>query len=759
MKDCICYDLKMLGAALVTILILAISDTAVAQLEKYNVLWNTPSTDSWGSMPIGNGDIGANIWVSPEGELYVYISKTDAWSENGRLLKIGKIKIAFTPGVIENAKFKQELDLKTGTIRISTQRANQWLDLDFWIDANNPVLILNGQCSVPLQVEVEYEGWRNERRKLTKDELFSAYGLVNSPGPVFVEPDVLCSEENALMWYHRNERSIWEKTLEVQALAEFSESLNDPLIHRTFGAYVQGESLIKISDKKLVSQEPSRNIEIAIFPYTAQAKTVDQWKIDVRNSVKRIQNTRLIERKQEHDEWWQNFWDRHYIFVESSKETEKVYQLTQGYLLQRFINASGGRGNMPIKFNGSIFTVDVPRPVKATSGFDADYRDWGGCYWWQNTRLPYWSMLFSGDFELMEPLFKMYMEALPLAKFRTEKYYNHMGAMFPETMYFWGAWTNDNYGWERTGKPDGLSDNLYIRYEWQGAIELIAMMLDYHSFLQDDNFLKRTIIPFALEILTFYDEHYERDSKGEIVFEPSQALETYWEGTINPMPEIAGLKHVTRALLKLNENLIDTEVWQLCEKLQQELPELPMAVVDGKKVLMPAEVLGPKRNVENPELYAIFPYTWYGLGKPDLEVAQQSYLVRQHKDYWGWQQDGIQAAYLGLRDEASRIVLDNFNTKHEGSRFPAFWGPNYDWVPDQDHGSVNIRALQNMLIQTDGKKIMLFPAWPANWDVDFRLHAPHNTIVEGKLENGEVVKLKVNPQSREEDIEVYLKNY
>jgi hypothetical protein len=139
-------------------------------------------------------------------------------------------------------------------------------------------------------------------------------------------------------------------------------------------------------------------------------------------------------------------------------------------------------------------------------------------------------------------------------------------------------------------------------------------------------------------------------------------------------------------------------------------------------------------------------------------VAQQSYLVRQHKDCWGWQQDGIQAAYLGLRDEASRIVLDNFNTKHEGSRFPAFWGPNYDWVPDQDHGSVNMRALQNMLIQTDGKKIMLFPAWPIHWDVDFRLHAPENTILEGKLENGEIVKLKVTPQFREEDVEIYLNN-
>jgi len=748
----------MLPLVTMILSMLVISINSVAQLDKYNVLWDTPSADSRGSMPIGNGDIGANIWVNPEGEIHFYISKTDAWSENGRLLKIGKLIVNFSPNILKDGDFKQELDLKTGTIKINAQNGDQSVDLDFWIDANHPVICLDGKSTIPMQIEVEYDGWRNERREMSEQEAFSAYGMISSPEPLIIEPDVLCSEENTLMWYHRNERSMWETTLNVQALTDLKDKLENPLLHRTFGALVNGKFLVKTSDKKLVTKEPVKEVEIVIFPHTSQVDTPGKWKSEVYQLADDVTLTSMQIRKQAHQEWWQNFWDNHYIFVESSKNSEKVYKMTQGYLMQRYMNACAGRGSMPIKFNGSIFTIDVPRPVKQTFGFDADYRDWGGCYWWQNTRLPYWSMLYSGDFELMEPLFNMYVDALPLAKFRTEKYYGHQGAMYPETMYFWGTWTNDNYGWERAGKPDGLSDNMYIRYEWQGAIELLAMKLDYHSFLQDDNFLKNTVIPFAEEILTFYDEHYKRNGKGKIVFEPSQALETYWEGTINPMPEIAGLTHVTRALLKIDENLIGQDLKLLCEKLQTELPEIPTAVVKGKKVLMPAEILGPKRNVENPELYAIFPYTLYGLGKPDIEVARQTYKIREHKDYWGWQQDGIQAAYLGLTDEAAGIVLDNFNTKHEGSRFPAFWGPNYDWVPDQDHGSVNMRALQNMLIQTDGKKILLFPAWPPGWDVDFRLHAPENTIVEGKLENGEIKNMKVTPAKREKDVVLYLDN-
>ncbi len=57
-----------------------------------------------------------------------------------------------------------------------------------------------------------------------------------------------------------------------------------------------------------------------------------------------------------------------------------------------------------------------------------------------------------------------------------------------------------------------------------------------------------------------------------------------------------------------------------------------------------------------------------------------------------------------------------------------------------------------MLMQTIGDKIVLFPAWPKDWDADFKLHAPKNTTVKCSLENGEIVSLKVIPERRSKDV-------
>lgn len=342
----------------------------------------------------------------------------------------------------------------------------------------------------------------------------------------------------------------------------------------------------------------------------------------------------------------------------------------------------------------------------------------------------------------------MYMDALPLAKYRTQKYYGHEGAYYPETMYFWGTWNNDNYGWDRSGMPDGLSQNQYIRYLWESGIELTAMMLDYYEFTVDTVFLKETLMPFAVEIIDFYRLHYKTGDDGKILFEPAQALETYWEGTVNPMPEVVGLDFILNRFIALPDELTEVSFRQKCKNLLAKLPAIPVGQKEGKIALLPGEKLGPKRNVENPELYAVFPFRLFGVGKPSPELAIHSFAVREDKSYSGWQQDAIQAALLGNTKEASKMVLDNFNKKHEGSRFPAFWGPNYDWVPDQDHGSVNMRALQNMLIQTEGDDIILLPAWSDRWDVDFKLHAPKNTMLEGCYRNGKMEWLNVFPESR-----------
>lgn len=41
-------------------------------LDKFNVVWTSPSKDYNGSMPIGNGELAANVWVEPSGDLIFY---------------------------------------------------------------------------------------------------------------------------------------------------------------------------------------------------------------------------------------------------------------------------------------------------------------------------------------------------------------------------------------------------------------------------------------------------------------------------------------------------------------------------------------------------------------------------------------------------------------------------------------------------------------------------------------------------------------
>ena len=109
-------------------------------------------------------------------------------------------------------------------------------------------------------------------------------------------------------------------------------------------------------------------------------------------------------------------------------------------------------------------------------------------------------------------------------------------------------------------------------------------------------------------------------------------------------------------------------------------------------------------------------------------------------------------AYLGLADDARNAVVDRARSHDPGERFPAFWGPNYDWTPDQDHGGVLMKALQSMVLQTDGRAIFVLPAWPRDWDVDFKLHAPGRTVVEGTCRNGALERLSVTPGSRRGDV-------
>lgn len=707
---------------------------------QYNVNWDSPSKNALGSMPLGNGDIGTNVWVEPNGDLILLVGKSDAFDEFNRLLKIGRIRIKTSPAIFtEGQSFSQQLNLADGAIEIKTATSK----MRIWVDAHHPMLQVDVQSSVPISAKVMVENWRKAARDLgttgNLKENRSLWGNWPDKGRVNADT-ILSSKKGQLAWCHHNEESQWKRNLELTGLSSEIAKSKDPIINRNFGAIIRGSGMTAISNTELQTQKPLSSFGIQIYTLTNQSKDIQQWLTAVEKVVDKIKLSSEV-RYQQHQNWWHGFWNRSQMEVTASND-HNAFEVSKAYNLQRFVTACAGRGNLPIKFNGSLFTVEGPDP---------DYRAWGGGYWWQNTRLAYWPMLASGDYEMMLPLFEMYSKALPLRIAATKKYYGHEGAFFPETIYFWGNYMdNENYGIDRKGKPDGLTDNTYIRYYWQNGIEMVVMMLDYYDATQNKEFLTKTLLPFAEEIMKFYDQHWKRGTDGKILFDPAQSLET-WHVAVNPIPEIVGLRFIGNRLLALTNNTKQKVQWL---KTMNDLPAVAMITENSVTRLLPAEKFSNNSNSENPELYPVFPYRVYTCLSDDktLAIGRNTWAKRQHPEDYGWQQNCIQAALLGLSDEAQKMVGERAKNTAKEYRFPGFFGPNYDWTPEQCHATNMMTALQFMIMQCEGDKIVLLPAWSKSWNVSFKLNAPKNTTVQGRVENGNLKDLKVFPESRLKDI-------
>jgi hypothetical protein len=116
----------------------------------------------------------------------------------------------------------------------------------------------------------------------------------------------------------------------------------------------------------------------------------------------------------------------------------------------------------------------------------------------------YWPLIATGDDDLLAPWFNMYVQALPLAKDRTQAWFHHAGGAFIETIYFWGLPNVNDFGWNNPG-PELESE--WMRYHIQGGLEVLAQMLDRYDYTQDADFARNSLLPHA-------GDHLLRDQRG-----------------------------------------------------------------------------------------------------------------------------------------------------------------------------------------------------------------------------------------------------
>jgi hypothetical protein len=749
-------------------------------------------------MPLGNGDVGVNVWFEANGDILFYVSKVDAYDAQHLLPKLGRVRLRTEPALDIN-QVKTTLLLKEAAVEILAG------DTKFrvWVDANAPVVRVLGHCPTPRKVSIAAESlrqWQNAADPLSGGGTAALLFHDNS---------------DSVAWCYRNQSSTWAGNFANQNSPEIVAKTKDPVLHRTSGCVLTAKGFKRLNPTTIASPQPITGIDASVCVLTSQPESPDAWRAEALRPFKSDWNAHLA--------CWKAFWNRSHIFIPKAGEgiynldqfrftqfpqsrdgydgqkeipaSQNAFQITQRYALERFCQAIASRGAVPPPYNGSIFTMDMPAGVM---GFDKpkdhpvspDGRDWAQLsFMWQNTRHPYWSMPTRGDYDTIIPGMQFVRNGLNIAKDRCKKLYGVDGAVIFEASWY------HNVGVFPFEHMPG-----HLKFHQLATIEIPAIMAETYSHTRDDRFLRETLLPCAEEGLKFYFNRFTRtDAKGKMLMEGVGCAETY-QGVTNPATEMGCMKYLLDLLLSFP---IDAPRRATFAKWRAMLPEVPTRRIRGMDLLAVGEVYQPGRvDCETPELYSIYPFRQAWLGTPEkLAMARQSFHVRnasldgtidwQPVETGGWQAAPVQAAYLGLAREAARLASINFHDRfihwsgniakgpngelmrgacdgpgfvvgdpksglpfpyRPRAKFPAFWETKMDGTPDNDHGANSANTLQAMLLQSDGDKIHLLPAWPEDWDVTFKLTAPKKTTVEGIYQNGRITSLKVTPESRRKDI-------
>lgn len=700
----------------------------VADYKPKDYVWTTQSQNSSGSMPCGGHDVGMNVWVE-NGDILFYVSKSGMLDENNTLLKAGRFRLNIKGQPFSGTDFEQRLCLDDGAIYIK----GKGISIRLWADVYQPKVFVEMNATHKADATLSYESWRYKDRPVTKAECQQGSYKWNIPADCTTFADSIKAAKSSIDFWHTNRSyTVFDYTVSREGLDAIKDELYNPIGGKTFGGS------ITMPGFKFTGTSTGTYASTDYKAWHYSATGIRQATVSIDLYTGETAGTALSAKKSkaQSTKWWHQFWQRSFIIAEGEGAA-----MARNYELFRYMLGCNAYGEYPTKFNGSLFTFD-PVYADPKSPFTPDFRKWGGgTMTAQNQRLVYWPMLKSGDTDMMKAQFDTYLRMLPNATRRTKFYWNHDGASFSEQIENCGLPNPTEYGKHKPGDDPGMDRNAWLEYQWDTALEFCSMIMQAHKYSGMDI---AEYEPLIRQTLIFFDEHYQYIAKklgvkplnagGKLMLYPSSGCETY-KMAYNPSSVIAALKTVAEQWIEYKGDSLNNFL--------SRIPPIPLRTIEGDTCIAPAIVWARIQNIETPQLYPVFPWRVYGMGRDNLHIARNTYLKDPHAvemhSTKGWKQDNIWAACLGLTDEAFKL---NREKLADGPyRFPAFWDPGYDWAPDCNKGGASMIGLQEMLLQEkpDGG-LLLFPAWPKNINAKFRLKATGGRTVEAEIKNGTIIE-------------------
>ncbi len=746
----------------------SIGKTMAYDFSSYSITWDTPSRDSLDSMPLsGRLGAGANVWVQ-DGSIWLYLAHSGAFDERGRLLKLGCVRLTPQGVDLGETGFSQTLDSGTGTITIvqCDFKAKLWFA--------GATLVFEAESATAHPLEVAYGTWREKTREGIRNDMMGAKAT-------FLGDHVKASPSGFLA-FHRNSDDAIDLAGKARGQGIAPESLPDVTARRISGSAIaiEGGLIGQPSEaavcwqfwdgKAWTGMTLARRQHVVTMRLAAAVDAdPEKWTAEVKAMLDPAQRKAA---KADELKRWEEFWSRSHIVINSGQGgSDPGFLIGRNYQLFRYMLACNRDGELPLLFNGGIFTVDNNGRIKGNNNDELptfegepvtpDFRRWMGCYFMsQNQRWLGWPTVAAGDSDLLSPTTRFYRDRAGVAADRAKEQ-NAEGVVYTEPLDIWGLCPVGP-------RQDGLCGATHLTYHFSMGLENAWMNLQAHfnTGYPIDKDLK-----WMIGTVCFYDSFYRVETRkrtgkelgddGKLLLYPLNGLE-YASGATNSIDAVCGLRRVTEGLLSYSNLPVADRV--RLEKIQAILPEIPTGMRQGRLSLLPARSMEGEYNKWEPiEMYAYWPYRLVGITQPDtLQLARDTWetvpadRARLCKQDYSWMANVVNMAALAWPEKAKdRAIYKMANTAAPQARFPAFFGPGHDWLPDHNWGGAGMTGIQEMILAPEpgpNGKLHLFAGWPTEWDVDFKLHAPGPTVVEGALEGGKLKALKVTPASREKDI-------
>ncbi|MEW2546912.1 glycoside hydrolase family 95-like protein [Streptomyces sp. NPDC047002] len=619
-------------------------------LSRHDIVYNEPETDPGRGLTVGNGRVGAMAWA--QNGLSLQVSGVDASEQS--VFGAGDLGLATTPAMDSGYRtYQQRLSLYDGTLTTK-------------YDGDRTVTVMGEAGSEVMGIHVEDA--RTDVSAVTLDlGLWDVSKLANS-GDV---PDL----------------DTW-KTVSAYADADsagISRGQADPNgFGYTLAATVEGAPFTaKVVDGRTVRLTITPSSSYTVW-FTSSSRLDAPGHDSLTQAKKALGSVRsagYAKALAGYLDWWHAFWQK--SFVQYANASGDADYLENVYYLATYLIAAGGQGNYPFHFINGVF--------RATG----DDTKWSNAYWYWNQRDVYHSFLASGHADMTATFNNLYSRNAAALKAYTRTRYGVEGLWVPETM-----------GWD--GNARGTVNSDYTKNILSTGTEAAESMYAQYQYTDDTAYLRDTAYPFMRDVAVFYTKMLSKDASGTYYMANSNAHETYWN-VRNAITDLAAVRSLFPAAVAAARRLgRDADLAARWQDVLDHLVAYPSDT--AKDTYLPhTPPLAQTRNDENVASELVWPYGVTGIGYPDRPKAVDTWNARPFPYDNVWANDAIQAARLGLGDQAydgMKKMLQKYQN------FPNGLTANTNGV--FEYLGVNLSAMNESLLQSYNGKIRVFPAIPSD---------------------------------------------